>query len=1214
MLSLIEFIPRKFGKIPELASVIDESFENVRKHSLTLIISSGSCENACVQLSGGTASPYTRQLSVGLSSINTTCICQCKSNTPIFREDLNICVSDIHECSVAGFLGSSGAIEKVPYVFLPQCGQIVYPQAEILFEGVKTPVCGIVGAQQLGKPGWSELRNLSSPEPPFRLFRDEGRAFLRWTGEAGLREAAEGKVVVTRLTCRDADPNASYPGVFTPCVAFRIAGSPSKSVIREVSFASSTQGPGGLSSFEYTAIGISSVLLALIYVVSVSLYLHSQKSRRKKLQDPEIAITAGREGTVLVKSNPLLASRHFESDSNSVRSESDHGEDLSPSDTDPGFEKVTSAVIHPQTFVEQTDGPFGSPIIGERIPDEDVRIVETFEGTHAVDSSMLPGVQRRKLYFNPAYFERQFLLAPPPAAIEFLLKIREVISIAKHKMAAKRFVPSLSGIPEEESTSGRCSSSENKRAGSVQESVARSRKSQRCTGCPGCTDSRPNPPILPDNSRPIPGESRVRAWLADVKPPERRWRDLEDHRKNFQENVRTFARSLEHLRDPKNDFFKAESRNGTTTSLATWKDNPPMLRTFQHIARSEIMGDDDQHSISRRSTKSMFEDTNYDRFCRTRRRQLELSNGPEDFLNAKVRKAIENSFIKQMEENAALENAMQENERRQNEQRFSPDGSSEKTNKESLKSSKTVKKSPENTIRRKKSQAPPVPTKDLPDMIPELPTSKFPVKTIMDAVIKEMVVVKALEHHHRLTDYEVDSLERTNRRKREKKPVAKEKESPSSTLTPQTSNEIKESEVAENEPKKIETNDEVLRRNYYNTLPELISQRPEGYSLVSEVYVNDGYASPANSDDSSPEISYEPENPGHLTIKVQDSPDNYVKQDESEYEPDTLDRKPMKLKINGDVIYEKGQMNESFVDSLERPAQILLRSKGSFRDDIQPNSPDGSLSKGYGSLREIYEAKLHANAADSNLMSSYGSLSDKFEENGTWKSSKYLTPDQRQARRQRKQNQPDVVPLPPTEGIYEHPKPPRRNDGSKNERDRSSAEAGAPTAGGRPPVRVEHLVGMKTLDRKFLSDYKGSLGALPGHSMKRFRNAQHGKVEDSGYLSSTDSNESQKQAIKYDFGSVSETDETESICDGASESGAESVGTDSVFFGNFRRLSHGESFTKSMDSGVDIGVRSNGFRSLGVERQASFNTSDSENESFVTVLPHGGSRRNSLVL
>lgn len=39
------------------------------------------------------------------------------------------------ECNVAGFVSNTGQIERVPYVFLPQRGQIIYPHAEIRFEG-----------------------------------------------------------------------------------------------------------------------------------------------------------------------------------------------------------------------------------------------------------------------------------------------------------------------------------------------------------------------------------------------------------------------------------------------------------------------------------------------------------------------------------------------------------------------------------------------------------------------------------------------------------------------------------------------------------------------------------------------------------------------------------------------------------------------------------------------------------------------------------------------------------------------------------------------------------------------------------------------------------------------------------------------------------------------------------------------------------------------
>lgn len=107
---------------------------------------------------------------------------------------------------------------------------------------------------------------------------------------------------------------------------------------------------------------------------------------------------------------------------------------------------------------------------------------------------------------------------------------------------------------------------------------------------------------------------------------------------------------------------------------------------------------------------------------------------------------------------------------------------------------------------------------------------------------------------------------------------------------------------------------------------------PENNALVSEVYVNDGYASPSD-DDSGPEIQFESENSGHLTIKVLDSPINYIKQVESDYEPDTLDRKPMKLQINENLTNNDETANEAFVDSLERSSNFFLYSKNYSRKE-----------------------------------------------------------------------------------------------------------------------------------------------------------------------------------------------------------------------------------------------------------------------------------------
>ncbi|XP_026671949.1 uncharacterized protein LOC108628009, partial [Ceratina calcarata] len=1034
---------------------------------------------------------------------------------------------------------------------------------------VTTPVCGITGAQQLGKSGWSELRNLSDTEPPFRLFRDEGRTFLQWIGETGLREAAEGRVVMAKLVCRDASPKSKFPGVFTPCVAFRVAGSPSKSNVREVIFSSTTQLSQGLSATEYTAIGLSSVILALIYVASVSLYLH--------------------------KSYHCIDNKF----------------------------RITSAIVHPNcTYMEQSEGCFGSgSILGERIPEEDVRVVETADNTHQQDVPVLPGTQRRKLYFNPAYFDRQLLLAPPPAAIEFLLKIREVISIAKHKMAMKRFVPTLGGITEEESICESAGKNHQQQSGSSVQG-SKSRKSQRCTGCPGCTDSFRNTPSLPD--QPSPGESKVRAWLEDVRTaPQRRWRDAEEARRTLQENTRTFNRNLEYLKALARRELDVEKMN-------PWKDKQ-VVKAFENVARSEIIETDDRHSVSKRSTKSMFEETNY---CLSRNGDSSVPNGDEA-INAKVRKAIENSFIKQMEENASLQKNVTTNK----EKNVVPKNEDEK-----------VKTNCSNSMKRKK---------ELPDMINELPNTKNTAKRIMDAVIREMVDAKVLDSRSgNIADYEVDSLERSkSSRKSSTSPEFTDQSSPAlSTALPMDEELTMQNAVIDTKTGQMMTSNkldkDVIEKNYYNSLPELISQKPEGYSLVSEVYVNDGYDSPACSDDSGPDIRYEPENPGHLTIKVQDSPENYVKQDESEYEPDTLDRKPMKLRINDDVHYERDVPDEVYVDSLERPAQILLKSKGSFRDqDSTRNAP--SLQRGYGSLREIYEARLKSTSRD--LSTSTRSLNAHSESSMSWKKCKYLTPETRQLKRQRQpSNRPDVVPLPPTENIYQHPKPPRLvKDGkkvsclSKNGWGRSPAGAGDPTTSNGAPVPKEDPdVGTndcsckkpapRSSESRNNSKSKSNSSATwnyrsqkdsrktseqescrshseseickkhPGKSDRNQFGYPPRKVEDSGYLSSTDSNGSHKQLLKHEVSSVSETDETESVCDGASESGAESVGTDSVFFGNFRRLSD-VSFSKSMDSGVEIAARGctyfQPFCPNGFSERTNFSNSDSETESFITVLP-----------
>ena len=136
----------------------------------------------------------------------------------------------------------------------------------------------------------------------------------------------EGRLILVHLMCKDVASSLGQ-SIFTPCVAFRVAGTPSP---RSVSFGAAvnnnngligigTNQPGpnsssGLSASEYVAIAVCSVLLGLIYVASVLMYLHVRRRRRRENAATKRNLSKGgvltgpEEG--LIKSNPLLAARH----------------------------------------------------------------------------------------------------------------------------------------------------------------------------------------------------------------------------------------------------------------------------------------------------------------------------------------------------------------------------------------------------------------------------------------------------------------------------------------------------------------------------------------------------------------------------------------------------------------------------------------------------------------------------------------------------------------------------------------------------------------------------------------------------------------------------------------------------------------------------------------------------------------------------------------
>ncbi|PNF40190.1 hypothetical protein B7P43_G08276, partial [Cryptotermes secundus] len=873
--------------------------------------------------------------------------------------------------------------------------------------------------------------------------------------------------------------------------------------VREWSFGAdvhSTVGDGrGLSVTEYIAIGVCSILLGLIYVASVFLYLHVRRRRREKLRDHHngqpVHLSVPEEG--VVKNNPLLSSkRHpletgsYLSDSASCCSETDAVSDIAPTSDDsnrmPQNVQVTAALVHscgmsfslqPNELCFSESIQTQEPSSIERLPEENVSIVETLEGREERPETVRAitnGTARRKLYFNPAYFEPELLVAPPPAALEFLTKIREVIAIAKHKMVAKRFSPTLMGIPEEEQLQqegppGSCYGGRSSRCDSISTVNLKRENNRRrgCSGCPGCTmGAAENMPALEEQAAscqaccsPESKQNSIRKWLEDVPVVKISAQTVsKDNASNLSNPTDRIKASHKGKAPsiPKTDDVPKRNKAVDSAILAIPNVKhsngklippppPPPSKVLQHTKDA---------SVTYKETKMQ----------PTLMKSLPCPPPPP----------LPSSTISDKNTNVC----------------------SKDRNKEAVE---------------------PVMTKQLMDAVIKELVGQRGLETMksyeMDVHLRSLANTPDDQRRSSGEDYEADSLERSSREMDGKgisTPTEYGDVSPQPSPTLSSALPLEEVLTMRNEIFNIQTGSKTISKlklennkvskeapaddheyeiivlnpdanignmskdiKLYN-LPQLLNHT-DGYSLVSEVYVNDGYnfSSASNSPNNTtsrstngPKIQYaEPmEKPGHLTIQVEDSPENYIPlpDDSDSFEPDTLDRKTNKYKIDEPTTATSysSRHAENFNDSLERPVQILLRTTGSFRSDSlsQTGSDDLSqilsaspLHRAFGSLREIYEARTqHRTDMDTvSLMGSTRSLTSERDFNHTlsWKRGHHilpreeiiLNPEAKQAKRQRpptppgmlnglhKPEPPDIIPpLPPKAiSLYEDPPPPR---------------------------------------------------------------------------------------------------------------------------------------------------------------------------------------------
>lgn len=168
-----------------------------------------------------------------------------------------------------------------------------------------------------------------------------------------------------------------------------------------------------LSVSEYVAIGMCSVLLGLIYVASIFLYLHLKKRNTlKRTSERKESITHVEEG--IIKNNPLLSLNHHFGPPDSTYSDTNSSDNETTPDLIQNHDShITSAIVHAQQKNRQRPSSPGESYQDsssfERLPEENVSIVETLD--ERIDGlKAMSGIIRKKLYFNPAYFEPHLLV------------------------------------------------------------------------------------------------------------------------------------------------------------------------------------------------------------------------------------------------------------------------------------------------------------------------------------------------------------------------------------------------------------------------------------------------------------------------------------------------------------------------------------------------------------------------------------------------------------------------------------------------------------------------------------------------------------------------------------------------------------------------------------------------------------------------------------
>lgn len=651
------------------------------------------------------------------------------------------------------------------------------------------------------------------------------------------------------------------------------------------------------------------------------------------------------------------------------------------------------------------------------------------------------------------------LQSPPPAAIEFLTKIREVIAIAKYKMATKRYTPTLKIIVEESSSM---------HSGNLKIKRTNSQVSgTESSSCKRCSPSQLNGPIENgtkncDNC----GDKRkgIEKWLQSI--PTQDLKNSEEQKKlpcDLQKTQLSKKRYIsapktkpppppvgshpQNMQSPKQTESLTKVLNifsATPTNISTGADLRYSKTTPTKVKLSNIQSQKEEFYSFANIGSDIYNNPKFvliDSPANSQRSKEPIISHKTK-LNMEICDQYYNHYfdknekcryddilrnIKQMPDmvyealtrDYSLQSYKKLNTSFYNIPTPDYDSTIEKNNKEIYNSCKQ-------------------------SSVPSVPTPDYSTLSLGRKYQPDSPIYRRKSPQYLIVDYETDSLERsTSKRKCSTSSLNSPSSNTSSEVSSQPSPSLSTALPLEEE---VEVHHTIYDkgdgfRKDGNCSRKKIDETPKSKEMEARIKYDTPYM-------------------GSMTIEVEHEPqsDFELSTDSDQYEPDTLDRKPKKHSFcdvqnlntawtehlskskkfvnhhDDGVSYSSLENMNSLPDftTLEKECpkgnHLILRSANSFRSTISPRltTNKANTTKNltsleskplFGSLREIYQSKVLTNPRQ---ILSNGNISPAINQNNNEREfnehGKILTLEAKHSRRQRsfykeqKFMPPDVIP------------------------------------------------------------------------------------------------------------------------------------------------------------------------------------------------------------